>query len=42
MLAKNALKNLIEIHDLYYSRGSLPIFSGLNMEIRRGEVTAIL
>lgn len=42
MLARDPVANLIEIHDLHYSRGSLPIFSGLNMEIQRGKVTAVL
>ncbi len=34
--------NLIEIRDLDYSRGSLRIFRGLNVDIRRGEVTAVM
>jgi len=34
--------NLIEIRDLDYSRGSLRIFKGLNVDIRRGEVTAVM
>ena len=34
--------NLIEIRDLDYSRGSRPIFRGLNVTIRRGEVTAVM
>ena len=33
---------LIEIRDLDYSRGARPIFRGLNITIRRGEVTAIM
>lgn len=33
---------LIEIRDLDYSRGSRPIFRGLNVSVRRGEVTAIM
>ena len=33
---------LIEIRDLDYSRGSRPIFRGLNITIRRGEVTAVM
>ncbi len=33
---------LIEIRDLHYTRGSRPIFTGLNITIRRGEVTAIM
>lgn len=35
-------ENLIEIRDLKYSRGSRVIFDGLNLEIKRGEVTAIM
>ncbi|MEJ2275601.1 MAG: ABC transporter ATP-binding protein [Woeseiaceae bacterium] len=35
-------ENLIEIRDLKYSRGSRAIFDGLNLEIKRGEVTAIM
>lgn len=34
--------NLIEIHDLSYSRGPRPIFEGLNLTIKRGEVTALM
>lgn len=34
--------SLIEIRDLDYSRGARPIFRGLNITIRRGEVTAIM
>ncbi|MFT5501099.1 MAG: phospholipid/cholesterol/gamma-HCH transport system ATP-binding protein [Woeseiaceae bacterium] len=34
--------NLIEIRDLDYSRGHLPIFKGLNITIARGMVTAIM
>jgi phospholipid/cholesterol/gamma-HCH transport system ATP-binding protein len=33
---------LIEIHDLHYSRGSLKIFTGLNLSIRRCQITAIM
>ncbi len=35
-------ENLIEIHDLKYSRGARPIFDGLNLVIKRGEVTALM
>ena len=35
-------ENLIEIRDLKYSRGSRAIFDGLNLTIRRGEITAIM
>ncbi|MEM7765663.1 MAG: ATP-binding cassette domain-containing protein [Pseudomonadota bacterium] len=34
--------HIVEIEDLYYARGDRPIFSGLNLNIRRGEVTAIM
>jgi phospholipid/cholesterol/gamma-HCH transport system ATP-binding protein len=34
--------NLIEIRDLHYSRGQRKIFKGLNIDIRRGEITAIM
>lgn len=34
--------NLIEIRDLDYARGRRQIFKGLNITIRRGEVTAIM
>jgi phospholipid/cholesterol/gamma-HCH transport system ATP-binding protein len=35
-------ENLIEIHDLTFTRGSRKIFNGLNINIRRGEVTAVM
>lgn len=38
----DASDKLIEIRDLHYSRGSRPIFTGLDITIRRGEVTAIM
>jgi len=34
--------NIIEIRDLDFSRGHRQIFKGLNIDIRRGEVTAIM
>ena len=34
--------NLIEIRDLKYSRGPRAIFDGLNLSIKRGEITAIM
>ena len=34
--------NLIEIHDLDFTRGHRQIFKGLNISIKRGEVTAIM
>ena len=33
---------IIEIRDLHYSRAHRPIFKGLNVDIKRGEVTAIM
>ncbi len=33
---------IIEIHDLNFSRGSRQIFKGLDIQIKRGEVTAIM
>ncbi len=35
-------KNLIEIRNLRFSRGSRMIFDGINMDIQRGKVTAIM
>ena len=35
-------ENLIEIHDLKYSRGPRPIFEGMNLTIKRGEITALM
>ncbi len=34
--------NLIETHDLDYSFGARKIFNGLNLTIKRGQVTAIM
>ena len=34
--------SLIEIRDLWYSRGQRQIFKGLDISIARGEVTAIM
>jgi phospholipid/cholesterol/gamma-HCH transport system ATP-binding protein len=41
LLGENS-ENLIEIKDLKYSRGPRAIFDGLNLTIKRGEVTAIM
>ncbi len=38
----DAADNLIEIRDLDYTRGRRQIFKNLNINIRRGEVTAIM
>ena len=35
-------ENVIEIRDLKYSRGPRAIFDGLNLSIKRGEITAIM
>jgi phospholipid/cholesterol/gamma-HCH transport system ATP-binding protein len=35
-------ENLIEIHDLMYSRGTRVIFKGLNLTVKRGEITALM
>ena len=40
-LGENSEK-LIEIRDLKYSRGHRAIFDGLNLTIRRGEITALM
>lgn len=34
--------NLVEVRKLCYSRGSTPIFSGVDLDIKRGKVTAIM
>ena len=34
--------NLIEIKDLKYSRGPRVIFEGMNLNIKRGEITALM
>ncbi len=38
----NPSDSLIEVHDLKYSRGPRVIFEGLDLEIRRGEITALM
>jgi len=40
--ATEAEQNIMVIRDLHYSRGQRKIFSGLNLEIPRGRVTAIM
>jgi phospholipid/cholesterol/gamma-HCH transport system ATP-binding protein len=35
-------ENIVEIRDLDYSRGPREIFKGLNIDIRRGNITAIM
>ncbi len=36
------MSNLIEVRDLHYARGERVIFNGLNLEVPRGEITAIM
>lgn len=38
----DASENLIEIRDLKYSRGPRVIFDGLNLSLKRGQITAIM
>ena len=33
---------IVDIRDLHFSRGSRPIFDGLNVQIERGKVTAVM
>src|SRR5438132_13170617 len=35
-------EKVVEVQDLHFSYGKLPIFSGLSLDIRRGQVVAIL
>lgn len=34
--------NVVEIQDLHFSRGDRPIFTGINMTVERGKITAIM
>ena len=34
--------NIVEIRDVYYSVGHRSIFSGLNLSIPRGRITAVM
>ena len=38
----DAAANLVEVRDLHFSYGELPIFRGLSLEIARGQLVAIL
>ncbi|QIT56307.1 ABC transporter ATP-binding protein [Aquisalimonas sp. 2447] len=40
--ASAAPDSLVEVRDLHFARGERPIFSGVDLSIRRGEVTAIM
>src|SRR5437762_14057975 len=36
------VQKVVAVQDLHFSYGKLPIFSGLSLDIRRGQVVAIL
>ena len=36
------VEKVVEVQDLHFGYGKLPIFSGLSLDIRRGQVVAIL
>src|SRR5947209_7154586 len=40
--SKPMAEKVVEVQDLNFSYGKLPIFSGLSLDIRRGQVVAIL
>ena len=40
--SRNLSDNLIEVREVDFSRGDRPIFSNLNLTIRRGDVTAVM
>src|SRR5713101_4048916 len=40
--SKPMAEKVVEVQDLHFSYGELPIFSGLSLDIRRGQVVAIL
>lgn len=42
MVSSVRMNNLVEISDLHFQRNGRPIFHGLNLEIPRGKVTAIM
>jgi len=35
-------ENIVEVRDLWYSRGQRPIFTGLNIDIPRGKITSVM
>jgi phospholipid/cholesterol/gamma-HCH transport system ATP-binding protein len=39
---KTPSDNIIEVRDLHFARGTRKIFDGLNVDIKRGQVTAIM
>src|SRR3989449_9872386 len=40
--SKPMAEKVVEVQDLHFGYGELPIFSGLSLDIRRGQVVAIL
>lgn len=36
------MDNLVECHDVYFSRGDTPIYEGVSLHVPRGKVTAIM
>jgi len=42
ILARDVRLNLVEVDNIHYSRGGRQLFSGLDLQIPRGKVTAIL
>jgi phospholipid/cholesterol/gamma-HCH transport system ATP-binding protein len=41
-MTESSQDNLVQIRDLVYRRGERPIFDGVDMDIRRGKLTAIM
>ena len=40
--AQTAQDSIVEVRDVHYSIGGRAIFSGLNLQIQRGRITAIM
>src|SRR5215470_11853205 len=40
--SQTAQDSIVEVRDVHYSIGGRPIFSGLNLQIQRGRITAIM
>ncbi|MES2212336.1 MAG: ATP-binding cassette domain-containing protein, partial [Pseudomonadota bacterium] len=38
----NVIDSVIEVRNLHYSRGKRIIFNGINLDIPRGKVTAVM
>lgn len=41
-MTNSSQDNLVEVRDLHFSRGARPIYRGIDIDIRRGKLTAIL